>query len=114
MRPWIAESRGSANTLERVMERVAEKEVERITAKCRRYQEQGKPIPAWVLARMDERFRQLEQVEHRMQILLGIFASHGALGRVRDAGLSVISVVCVDPGQADGQADVEADESDIL
>ena len=30
-------------TLQRCMERIAEKEVERITTNCRRYQEQGKP-----------------------------------------------------------------------
>ena len=32
-------------TLQRWMERIAEKEVERITAKCHRYQGQGKPVP---------------------------------------------------------------------
>ena len=35
-------------TLQRWMERIAEKEVERITAKCRCYQEQGKQVPRWV------------------------------------------------------------------
>jgi hypothetical protein len=66
-------------TLQRWMERIAEKEVERITAKCRRYQEQSKPVPAWVRMGMDERFRRVEQVEQRVQMLLGIFASHGVL-----------------------------------
>jgi hypothetical protein len=66
-------------TLQRWMERIAEKEVERITAKCRRYQEQGKPVPAWVRVGMDERFRRVEQIEQRVQTLLGIFASHGVL-----------------------------------
>ena len=66
-------------TLQRWMERVAEKEVERITAKCRRYQEQGKVVPAWVRSGMDERFRRVEQVEQRVQMLLGVFASHGVL-----------------------------------
>src|SRR5262249_53432583 len=66
-------------TLQRWMERIAEKEVERITAKCRCYQEQGKQIPRWVRAGMDERFRRVEQVEQRGQMLLGVFASHGAL-----------------------------------
>jgi hypothetical protein len=61
------------------IERVAEKEVDRITTKCRRNQEQGKPIPAWVRAGMDERFRRVEQTEQRVQMLLGIFASHGVL-----------------------------------
>jgi hypothetical protein len=66
-------------TLQRWMERIAEKEVERITAKCRRYQQQEKAIPRWVRAGMDERFRRVEQVEQRVQMLLGIFASHGVL-----------------------------------
>jgi hypothetical protein len=66
-------------TLQRRMERIAEQEVERITAKCRRYQEQGKLVPAWVCAGMDERFRRVEQIEQRVQMLLGIFASHGVL-----------------------------------
>jgi hypothetical protein len=66
-------------TLQRWMERIAEREVERITAKCRRYQELGKRIPRWVRAGMDERFRRVEQIEQRVQMLLGIFASHGVL-----------------------------------
>jgi hypothetical protein len=66
-------------TLQRWMERIAEKEVERITAKCRRYQELDKPIPTWVRAGMDERFRRVEQIEQRVQMLLGAFASHGVL-----------------------------------
>jgi hypothetical protein len=66
-------------TLQRWMERIAEKEVERITVKCRRYQEQGKPIPVWVRAGMDERFRRVEKVEQRVQMLLGVFASHGVM-----------------------------------
>jgi hypothetical protein len=66
-------------TLQRWMERIAEKEMERITVKCRRYQEQGKSIPAWVRAGMDERFGRVEQMEQRVQMLLGIFASHGVL-----------------------------------
>ena len=65
--------------MRRWMERIAEKEVERITAKCRRYQEQGKLAPSWVRAGKDERFRRVEQIEQRVQMLLGIFASHGVL-----------------------------------
>jgi hypothetical protein len=66
-------------TSQRWMERIAEKEVERITAKCRRYQEQGKQIPRWVRAGMDERFRRIAQIEQRVQMLLGIFSAHGVL-----------------------------------
>jgi hypothetical protein len=54
-------------------------EVERITAKCRWYQEQGKSVPDWVRAGMGERFRRVEQIEQRIQTLLDIFASHGVL-----------------------------------
>jgi hypothetical protein len=64
-------------TLQRWIERIANKEVERITVKCRRYQEQGTQVPAWVRTGMDERFRRAEQIEQRVQLLLGIFASHG-------------------------------------
>jgi hypothetical protein len=49
--------------LQRWVERIAEKEVDRITAKCRRYLEQGKQVPAWIRAGMDEKFRRVEQVE---------------------------------------------------
>jgi hypothetical protein len=66
-------------SLQRWVEKVAEEELERITAKRRRYQEQGKPIPPWARAGMDKRFRQVEQLEQRVQMLLGIFASHGVL-----------------------------------
>jgi hypothetical protein len=66
-------------TLQRWMERMAEKEVERITTKCQRYQEQSKQIPRLVRAGMDERFRRGELIEQRVQMLLGIFASHGVL-----------------------------------
>lgn len=66
-------------TLQRCMERIAEREVERITAKCQRYQDMGKQVPRWVRAGMDERFRRVEQIEQRVQMLLGVFASHGVL-----------------------------------
>jgi hypothetical protein len=66
-------------TLQRWTERIAEKEMGRLTAKCQRYQDQGKSIPTWVRRGMDERFRRVEQVEQRIQMLLGIFAAHGVL-----------------------------------
>jgi len=69
----------SLMTLQRWIERIAEKEVERITAKCRRYQDRGKDVPRWVRTGMDERFRRVEQVEQRVQMLLGVFVSHGVL-----------------------------------
>ena len=78
---WLVVSANAMRALgfTRSNARPGEKEVERITAKCRRYQEQGKQVPRWVRAGMDERFRRVEQVEQRIQMLLGIFASHGVL-----------------------------------
>lgn len=61
------------------MGRVAEKEVERITAKCERYEHARKVIPPWVRAGMDERFRRVQEVEARIEMLLGIFAAQGVL-----------------------------------
>jgi len=50
-----------------------------ITAKCQPYQEQGEQVQTWVRAGMKERFRRVEQIEQRVWMLLGIFASHGVL-----------------------------------
>jgi hypothetical protein len=66
-------------TLQRWAERTVEGEVARITAKCARYQETGKPIPSWVRQGMEERFRHTQQVEHRVQMLLGICGARGVL-----------------------------------
>jgi hypothetical protein len=64
-------------TLQRWMETVVEKEVARITAKCRRYQERQGYVPRWVERGMGERFSRAEQLEHRVQMLLGIFSAKG-------------------------------------
>jgi hypothetical protein len=66
-------------TLQRWMERVVEKEVARITAKCQRYQERQGYVPRWVARGMGERFSRAEQLEHRVQMLLGIFSAKGIL-----------------------------------
>jgi hypothetical protein len=70
---------GTSMTSKCWKEWIAEKEVKRIITKRRRYKDQGKPVPAWVRAGVDERFRRVEQIEQRVQTLLGIFASHGVL-----------------------------------
>jgi hypothetical protein len=66
-------------TLQRWMEKVVEKEVGRITAKCQRYQERQGNVPRWVERGMGERFSRAEQLEHRVQMLLGIFSAKGVL-----------------------------------
>jgi hypothetical protein len=66
-------------TLQRWMEKVVEKEVARIAAKCQRYQERQGYVPRWVERGMGERFSHAEQLEHRVQMLLGIFTAKGVL-----------------------------------
>jgi hypothetical protein len=66
-------------TLQRWMEKSVEKEVARITAKCQRYQERLGSVPRWVERGMGERFSRAEQLEHRVQMLLGIFSAKGVL-----------------------------------
>ncbi len=66
-------------TLQRWMEQVVEKEVARITAKCQRYQERQGYVPRWVERGMGERFSRAERLEHRVQMLLGIFSVKGVL-----------------------------------
>jgi hypothetical protein len=71
-------------TLQRWMEKIVEKEVARITAKCQRYQERQGYVPRWVESGMGERFRRVEQIEQRVQMLLGIVsAKRGAATRVQ-------------------------------
>jgi hypothetical protein len=66
-------------TLQRWMERVVEKEVARISAKCKRYKERQGHVPRWVERGMGERFSRAEQLEHRVQMLLGVFSAKGVL-----------------------------------
>jgi len=66
-------------TLQRWMERIAEKEVARITAKCQRYHERQGYVPRWVERGMGERFSRVEQFEHRVQMLRGFLSAKGVL-----------------------------------
>ncbi len=66
-------------TLQRWVEKVAQKEGERITAKCQWYHEVHGSVPRWVERGMGERFARVEQLEHRVQMLLGVFSAKGVL-----------------------------------
>jgi hypothetical protein len=65
--------------LQRWVERIGEYEMARITAKCERYAAKSQQIPEWVKRGMDEGFHRVEQIEHRVQMLLGIFGAYGVL-----------------------------------
>jgi hypothetical protein len=53
--------------------------VARITAKCERYAAKDQEPRAGCGAGWMRGFRRVEQIEQRVQMLLGIFASHGVL-----------------------------------
>jgi hypothetical protein len=65
--------------MQRWVEVIAEREMDKIAAKCARYEGQGKPIPRWVWRGMEERYNRAEQIEHRVRVLLGVFGSYGVL-----------------------------------
>jgi hypothetical protein len=66
-------------TLRRWVEKVADAEERRVAARCARYHEQFGAVPRWVLRGMGARWGRVERLEHRVQMLLGIFAVRGVL-----------------------------------
>jgi hypothetical protein len=69
----------SLAALERWVENVAAKEAERAEARRVRYQKKYGTVPEWVEQGMGARLARVEQVRHRVQMLLGIFAARGVL-----------------------------------
>jgi len=65
--------------LQRWVGKVAEVEEQRLAARCARYHEQFGAVPRWVVRGMGARWERVEAVEHRVQMLLGIFAAKGVL-----------------------------------
>jgi hypothetical protein len=59
--------------------KVAQAEERRVAARCARYQQQFGAVPRWVVRGMGARWERVEAVEHRVQMLLGIFAARGVL-----------------------------------
>jgi hypothetical protein len=66
-------------TLQRWVARVAEAESQRAAVRCQYQQERYGHVPRWVLRGMGARWGRVEQLEHRVQMLLGIFAAQGVL-----------------------------------
>jgi hypothetical protein len=69
----------SLAALHRWIEKVATKEAERAQARRARYQKNYSVVPDWVDQGMGARLQRVEQVHHRVQMLLGIFAARGVL-----------------------------------
>ena len=69
----------SLAALQRWVERIASKEEARANARRERYQKRYGEVPAWVEQGMGARLARIEQVHHRVQMLLGIFSARGVL-----------------------------------
>jgi hypothetical protein len=65
--------------LQHWVERVAEAESQRAAARCAYHQEQFGRVPRWVQRGMGARWGRVVALEHRVQMLLGIFAAKGVL-----------------------------------
>jgi len=65
--------------LHRWVEKVADAEERRLATRCAHYHEQLGSVPRWVLRGMGARWGRVERLEHRVQMLLGIFAARGVL-----------------------------------
>jgi hypothetical protein len=66
-------------TLRRWVERVAEREADRLAARCASYQQRHGSVPPWVRQGMGARWERVEALEHRVRMLLGVFAAKGVL-----------------------------------
>ena len=69
----------SLAALQHWMERVTAKEEARANARRERYLKRYGAVPAWVEHGMGARLARVEQVHHRVQMLLGIFSARGVL-----------------------------------
>jgi hypothetical protein len=69
----------SLAALHRWIETVAAREAERAHARRARYANKYGSVPAWVEQGMGARLERVEQVRHRVQMLLGIFSARGVL-----------------------------------
>jgi len=74
-----APASASLRALHRWIEQVAAKEAERAHLRRERYMAKHGCVPAWVEQGMGARLERVEQVRHRVQMLLGIFAARGVL-----------------------------------
>jgi hypothetical protein len=61
------------------VERIAAKEEARANARRERYRKRHGTVPSWVEQGMGARLTRVEQVRHRVQMLLGIFSARGVL-----------------------------------
>ncbi len=74
-----APASASLAALQRWIERIAAQEEVRAHARRERYLKKYGEVPTWVEQGMRARLARVEQVRHRVQMLLGIFSARGVL-----------------------------------
>ena len=74
-----APASASLAALQRWIEKIAAKEEARANARRGRYLKRYGTVPPWVEQGMGARLARVEQVRHRVQMLLGIFSARGVL-----------------------------------
>jgi len=65
--------------LRRWVEKVADAEERRLAARCAHHHDRVGYVPRWVRRGMGARWERVSALEHRVQMLLGIFAAQGVL-----------------------------------
>jgi len=100
--------------LQRWMERVAEAESERVAARCAYHQERFGHVPRWVQHGMGVRWARVEQMEHRVQMLLGIFAAKDVLPLEFKPAHSVGDLVLQHLGDLERAADEKGGMQQVL
>jgi hypothetical protein len=100
--------------LERWSGRVAAREAERAAARRARYLEQYGSVPPWVERGMGAHLERAEQVRHRVQMLLGIFAARSVLPLHRKPAHSVGDLLLQHLDDLEAEAEAKGGLAQVL
>jgi len=96
------------------IERAAEREAERAAARRARYEARYGYVPAWVEQGMGAHLERVEQVRHRVQMLLGIFAARGVLPLHRKPAHNVADLLAQHLGDLEAEAEAKGGLGQVL
>lgn len=95
-------------------ETAARKEAERAERRRARYLATYGHVPRWVERGMGERLARVEQVRHRVQMLLGIFAAHGVLPLELKPAHNVADLLMEHLDELEGEAEAKGGLPQLL
>src|SRR5690348_633691 len=96
------------------VERVAAKEEARAARRRAQYAERYGTVPRWVECGMGERLARVEQVRHRVRMLLGIFAARGVLPLELKPAYSVADLLVQHLDDLEAEAEEKGGVADVL